>query len=451
LDPTKDPVKDPVIDQTKVRFLIAASIEPRKSQLKFLQKVWVPFLQTMNRIRKEKPSIPGIELVMIGYNRLFNKEERRNFESICEAYPEEIIYKGPLEDPTEEFLRCDVCLSTSVEESLPLNVLDAMCASKPVVAADTFGIQELIVDEETGLIIDSDGCDDEDDEPKPRYYNNSRFLTDFVTALDRVVQSKRMREEMGRKARERYEEYFSLDRFKKGYNLLMEGPTFLLHVHQNDPLQSIGLGNRLKSMVSGMMILESMGKPKEGIVVGYELDHPDMRKLFTSKIVFREKRKGGEKYTIDWLSQFSSHPWFTWRWVVTKQDEVDSLMNFSTGDKVLYPFEKDEIERLQKFHKTSSYEDETGGGGSSVVDLLDSSLMSFSSSSCSSSSTTQPFYKGVSLEAIVDFMYENTPKNIRERIVRVISTGLRKNIHPRLEETKRRVLDVLEKRAIEGK
>jgi len=455
---------------SKVRFLIAGSVEPRKSQLKFLQKVWVPFVQTMNRIRKEKPSTPEIELVMIGYNRLFNKEERRIFESICETYPEEIIYKGPLEDPTEEFLRCDVCLSTSVEESLPLNVLDAMCASKPVVAADTFGIQELIVDEETGLIIDSgsstsDGCDDDgDDEPKdnnspypilkPRYYNNSRFLTDFVMALDRVVQNKRMREEMGRKGRERYEENFSLDRFKKGYKLLMEGPTFLLHVHQNDPFQSIGLGNRLKSMASGMIILESMGKPKEGVVVGYEKDHPDMKKLFTSNVVFREKRKGGEKYTIDWLSQFSSHPWYTWRWVVTKQDEVDSYedmtvmmnTNTSTGVQVLYPFEKDEIERLQKFHKTSSFEDERGGGGSSVVDFLDSNS--------TSSSTTQgplsPLYKGVSLETIVDFMYENTPKKIRERILRVVDRGLRKNIHPRLQETKRRVLDFLEKRALEG-
>ena len=468
-DSILDPTKDPVTDQTnKVRFLIAGSIEPRKSQLKFLQKVWVPFLQTMNRIRKEKPSTPGIELVMIGYNRLFNKEERRNFESICEAYPEEIIYKGPVEDPTDEFLRCDVCLSTSVEESLPLNVLDAMCVSKPVVAADTFGIQELIVDEETGLIIDSgsgnaggavgheessEEKENDDDSPFPnpipRYYNNSRFLTDFVMALDRVVQSKRMREEMGRKARERYEEYFSLDRFKKGYKLLMEGPTFLLHVHQNDPFQSIGLGNRLKSMVSGMMILESMGKPKEGIVVGYEKDHPDMRKLFTSKIVFRERRKGGEKYTIDWLSQFSSHPWYTWRWVVTKQDEVDSyedmlVINTLAGGQVFYPFEKDEIEKLQKFHKTSSYEDETGGGGTSVVDSLDPSFDSTQDS-------LSPLYKGVSLETVVDFMYENTPKKIRDRIVRVVGTGLMKNIHPRLLDTKRRVLDFLDKRAIEGK
>ena len=465
-----DKKRDVTLNSTnKVRFLIAGSIEPRKSQLKFLQKVWVPFLQTMNRIRKEKPSVPTIELVMIGYNRLFNKEERRAFESICETYPEEIIYKGPLEDPTEEFLTCDVCLSTSVEESLPLNILDAMCASKPVVAADTFGIEELIVDEETGLIIDSGSgssyrCDDDDDEssieekvgndspypiPKPSYYNNSRFLTDFVMALDRVVQNDRMREEMGRKARERYEEYFSSGRFTKGYKLLMEGPTFLLHVHQNDPFQSIGLGNRLKSMVSGMIILESMGKPKEGIVVGYEKDHSDMRKLFTSKIVFREKRKGGEKFTIDWLSQFSSHPWYTWRWVVTKQDEVDSyedMLAMMNGD-VLYPFEKDEIERLKKFHKTSSYDDETGGGGSSVIDLLDSNVMS---SSSSASSATHPFYKGVSLEAMVDFMYEKTPKNIRERIVRVVNTGLRKNIHPRLEETKRRVLEFLEKRALEG-
>jgi glycosyltransferase involved in cell wall biosynthesis len=47
----------------------------------------------------------------------------------------------------------DIHVSASHTEGFPNNVLEAMCASLPVVAASVGGIPEMVVDGQTGLLV----------------------------------------------------------------------------------------------------------------------------------------------------------------------------------------------------------------------------------------------------------------------------------------------------------
>lgn len=89
---------------------------------------------------------------------------------------------------------CDVLTLPSALEGMPYVILEAMACSLPVVATRVFGIPEMVVDGETGLLIE---------------LGDSRALG---AALAKVLTDPALRGEMGRRARERFEQLFTLDR-----------------------------------------------------------------------------------------------------------------------------------------------------------------------------------------------------------------------------------------------
>ena len=73
--------------------------------------------------------------------------------------------------------------------------IEAMAAACPVVAADTGGAPEAVLDGETGLLVPP------------------RDVDALTTALDRLLSDAAMRERLGGAGRRRAEEYFSVDRY----------------------------------------------------------------------------------------------------------------------------------------------------------------------------------------------------------------------------------------------
>ena len=49
---------------------------------------------------------------------------------------------------------CDLVVSASYREGLPLNIMEAMICGKPVIASDNRGHRELIKDNENGILVD---------------------------------------------------------------------------------------------------------------------------------------------------------------------------------------------------------------------------------------------------------------------------------------------------------
>jgi glycosyltransferase involved in cell wall biosynthesis len=88
----------------------------------------------------------------------------------------------------------DVLTLPSTIEGMPYVILEAMASGVPVVSTSVFGIPEMVVDGETGLLVDP-GDDD-----------------GLREALAELVSDAGRRESLGSAARRRFERHFTLDR-----------------------------------------------------------------------------------------------------------------------------------------------------------------------------------------------------------------------------------------------
>jgi glycosyltransferase involved in cell wall biosynthesis len=92
----------------------------------------------------------------------------------------------------------DVLSVPSLIEATPYVILEAMAAGVPAIANRIYGIPEQIVTGETGLLV-RQGDEDE-----------------LTAALNELAGDAALVKRMGEKARQRYEELFTLERFTKG-------------------------------------------------------------------------------------------------------------------------------------------------------------------------------------------------------------------------------------------
>ena len=108
-------------------------------------------------------------------------------------YQNQMIFEGVVDEKRikEAYASCDIFVSPSRYESFGLIFLEAMMFSKPVVGCDVGGMPEVIIDGETGLLV----------EPE-----NSKSLTH---ALIKLIEDKQLRERMGIAGKKRYEEKFT--------------------------------------------------------------------------------------------------------------------------------------------------------------------------------------------------------------------------------------------------
>jgi glycosyltransferase involved in cell wall biosynthesis len=96
-----------------------------------------------------------------------------------------------------------VCLSSSAEAH-PMTVLEAMALARPVIATHVGAIDDIVVPETTGLLVDAS---DEDA---------------FADALARLARDPGLGEALGRAGAARQQSLFTLDRMADGYARLLE-------------------------------------------------------------------------------------------------------------------------------------------------------------------------------------------------------------------------------------
>lgn len=104
-----------------------------------------------------------------------------------------VKFSGLCNDVPARLARADLFVLTSNWEGLPLSILEAMRAQLPVIASDVGGVSESLAENQTGFLV-----------PK----GNRSVLKD---RLIRLLEDAPLRQLMGRKGREIYEQEFSFD------------------------------------------------------------------------------------------------------------------------------------------------------------------------------------------------------------------------------------------------
>jgi alpha-maltose-1-phosphate synthase len=114
----------------------------------------------------------------------------------------------PDEEKIALYSHASVFVCPSVYEPFGIINLEAMACETPVVASAVGGIPEIVVPEQTGLLVPFEPRGTVDFEPR----NPDQFSRDLAAAVNRLVASPQLLSDMGRRSRERVEQHYSWTR-----------------------------------------------------------------------------------------------------------------------------------------------------------------------------------------------------------------------------------------------
>ncbi|HEX2988580.1 MAG TPA: glycogen synthase [Chloroflexota bacterium] len=114
------------------------------------------------------------------------------------------LEKVPLPDLIQFYSHAAVFCCPSVYEPFGLINLEAMACETAVVASNVGGIPEVVVPEETGLLVDP-RLEEDDFEP----VSPARYSRELAAAINRIGLDPALQERMGKAGRQRAEEHFS--------------------------------------------------------------------------------------------------------------------------------------------------------------------------------------------------------------------------------------------------
>jgi glycosyltransferase involved in cell wall biosynthesis len=104
-------------------------------------------------------------------------------------------------DAAKLFADSDIILSTSENEGMPIALIEAQLASKPVVATNVGGVSEVVINNKTGFVT-------------------RKNTQDLAEALKKLVYSKALRAAQGKAAKTHATKAFSVDTMIKAHILL---------------------------------------------------------------------------------------------------------------------------------------------------------------------------------------------------------------------------------------
>jgi glycosyltransferase involved in cell wall biosynthesis len=157
-----------------------------------------------------KRELPSLRIWLVG------PPDAENPASIPESQLTRWVDEGILEwlgqqqDVAALWRRAHIAVLPSYREGLPKSLLEAAASGRPMVAADVPGCREIVVDNETGLLVPA------------------RDSIALAGALSRLAGDAALRQRMGAAARHRAVEYFSEERIASEtlalYRSLVPGP-----------------------------------------------------------------------------------------------------------------------------------------------------------------------------------------------------------------------------------
>ncbi len=153
----------------------------------------------LEAVKEVVTCFPNFRLLIVGEG---DQESTLKNKVISLGLQNIVDFLGFRNDIPEVLSLFDIYICSSLSEGLPLSVVEAMAASKPVVATNVGGLPEIVIDNETGYLVE------------PR---NSAALAEKISIL---LQNKSLREQMGIRGRKITEEKFSLKTMIDNYQNL---------------------------------------------------------------------------------------------------------------------------------------------------------------------------------------------------------------------------------------
>ncbi len=155
-------------------------------------------------VAKISNKISGVKILLVGQDPMREEIERLVSEKQLEDF---FCFTGPRQDIPELLMVCDAFVLPSRNEGMPRALMEAMLMGLPVITTDAGGTPEVIENNISGLMV-----------PK----QNPDALAE---GLLKIVCDSSLRMHLGRAARKRILEHFSLDvivnRYIEFYNSLM--------------------------------------------------------------------------------------------------------------------------------------------------------------------------------------------------------------------------------------
>ncbi len=153
-------------------------------------------------VRSEPAMGSGLRLVMVGDGPLRQVAMQRLEAAALDA---QAWLPGPRDDVPDLLRACDVFVLPSLNEGISNTILEAMACGLPVVATDVGGNPELVVHDQTGLLVPTGD------------------VAAMAGAIGRYVDDPQRRRDHGRAARRCIEDRFSLGAMVAAYLSLYEG------------------------------------------------------------------------------------------------------------------------------------------------------------------------------------------------------------------------------------
>ena len=182
------------IPSDAILFGIIARLDPQKDHENFLRSAAIV-----------KNTCPNARFMIVGDGRLGESLKKLSTEMGLDKY---VIFCGMRKDIPAVLSAMDVLVLSSQYEGLPMVLLEAMAASKPVVATAVNGVPGVVVDRETGFLVPP---------------QNSQALADVCLKL---AANKSLRLNMGESGYQRVKKYYNINDMTKNtialYHALLE-------------------------------------------------------------------------------------------------------------------------------------------------------------------------------------------------------------------------------------
>jgi glycosyltransferase involved in cell wall biosynthesis len=192
-------LKLPEFDETQLRESLGISADaPILGTISRLDPIknQIMMLDAFKEIHKK---LPQTKLLIVGDGPL-----RETLESHAKSLglESDTIFTGFQIDPQKYLKLMDIFLLPSLSEGTSMTLLEAMSYHKPCVVTDAGGNPEIVSDGETGFVTPN------------------RDMPAFVTGIFKLLNNKELKNRMGNSARERYENYFTVDKMTTLYQEL---------------------------------------------------------------------------------------------------------------------------------------------------------------------------------------------------------------------------------------
>jgi glycogen synthase len=195
--------KNPAVDA-----LVAHGVDPDRPFVLFVGRITRQkgIIHLVNAIPHIDPSIQIVLCAGAPDTPEIGREMAEGVEAVSAGRPGVIWIREmlPREEIIQFYSNAAVFCCPSVYEPFGIINLEAMACETAVVAAAVGGIPEVVVPEDTGVLVDLElkpGTFDPIDAPK--------FSAELAAAINRVALDPRLQEMLGRRGRRRVEEHFS--------------------------------------------------------------------------------------------------------------------------------------------------------------------------------------------------------------------------------------------------